>query len=104
MLANLHDEFAVRGSDKGFSDSWPHSIENLFTGHVALYYTKGLCCLLSGVCHITGRRRKGKGLVGPFRYNYYCGPTKDLALIQDQAFICVIMLFPPATKQDQVFI
>ena len=28
-------------------------------------------------------------------YNYYCGPTKDLALIRDPAFISVIMLFPP---------
>ena len=54
---------------------------------------KGLCHLLSGICHITGRRRKGKGLVAPFRYNDYCGPTKDPALIRDPAFILVIMLF-----------
>ena len=61
---------------------------------MVLYYTKGLCRPLSGVYHITGKRRKGKGLVGPFRlYDYYCGPTKD------PAFIFVIMLlFPPATK------
>ena len=36
--------------------------------------------------------------------NYYCGPTKDSALIRDPASIFVIMLFPPATKQDQAFI
>ena len=65
--------------------------------HEVLYYMKGLCRLLSGV-HITGRRRKRKGLVGLFRYNYYCGPMKDPALIRDPAFIFVIMLFPPATK------
>ena len=56
---------------------------------------KGLCRLLSGVCNVTGRRRKGKGLVVLCRYNYYCGPTKDPALIQDPVFIYVIMLFPP---------
>ena len=72
--------------------------------HVVLYYMMGLCCALSGVYHITGRKRKGKGLVGPFRYNYYCGPTKDLALIQDHAFIFVIMLFSPASKREQAFI
>ena len=59
---------------------------------------EGLCCVLSGVCHITGRRRKGKGLVGPFRYNYYREPTKDPALIRDPAYIFVIMLFSPAIK------
>ena len=61
---------------------------------------KRLCRLLSGICHITGRRRKGKGLEVPCKYNYYCGPTKDPALIrdpaliQDPAFIFVILLFP----------
>ena len=29
-----------------------------------------VCCQVS-VIYITGRRRKGKGLVGPHRYNYY---------------------------------
>ena len=80
MPANPHDELAVRGSDKRFSDRL-HSVEILFTDNVVLYYTKELYRPLSGVCHTTGRRGKGKGLVGPFRYNYYCGPTKDLALI-----------------------
>ena len=57
------------------------------------------------VCYITGRRRKGKGVVGPFRYNYYCGPpTKDPASIRDPAFIFVILLFLPATKRDHAFI
>ena len=51
---------SVCGSDKGFSDSDPLSIGNLFTDHVVFYYMKGLCCPLSGVCHITGRMRKGK--------------------------------------------
>ena len=69
---------------------------------MVLYYTKGLCCPLSGVCHITGRRRKG--LEVPCKYNYYGGPTTDPALIRDSAFILDIMLFPQATKQDQAFI
>ena len=75
------------------SDSWPHSVEILFTDHMVLYCTKGLCHPLSGVYHITGRRSKGKGLVVPCKYNYCCGPTKDQALIQDLAFIFLIMLF-----------
>ena len=75
-----------------------HSVEVLFADHMVLYYMKGLCRALSGVCHITGRRRNGKDSVGIFRYNYYCGPTKD------PAFISVIMLFSPATKQDQAYI
>ena len=58
LPANPNNKFAVCDSDKGFSDSWPHYIGNLFTGHVVLYYTKGLCRLrgrlLSGICHITG--------------------------------------------------
>ena len=70
---------------------------------MVLYYTKGLCYVLSGVRYITGRSRKEKGSVGPFRYNYYCGPTKDPLLIQDPAFIFVIMLFSLATKRDQAF-
>ena len=44
--------------------------ENLFTDHMVFYYTKGLCCPLASVCHITGRRRKGKGLEVPCKYNY----------------------------------
>ena len=70
------------------------------TDHVVLCYTKGLCRPLSGVYHITGRRRKKR----LSRYNYYFGPTKDTVLIQDPAliqnpaFIFVIMLFLPATK------
>ena len=58
----------------------------------------GLYRLMSGIYHITGRRRKGKGLEVPCKCNYYDGPTKDLALI------FVTMLFPPTTKLDQVFI
>ena len=44
------------------SNSWPHSVGNLFTPQVVLYYMKGLCRPLSSVCHITGTRKKGKGL------------------------------------------
>ena len=76
----------------------------LFTDHMVLCYTKGLCHPLLGICNSTGRRRKWKGLVVPCRYNYYCGPTKDPVLIQDPGFIFVIMLFPPATKRDQALI
>ena len=104
MLANPHDKFAIRGSDKRFSNVWPLSIGYLVTDHMVLYYTKGLCRPLSGICHITGRRGKGKGSVVPSKFNYYCEPIKDPVLIRDLAFIFAIMLFPPATKQDQEFI
>ena len=33
----------VRDSDKRLSDSLPHSIKILFTDHMILYYTQGLC-------------------------------------------------------------
>ena len=66
LPANPHNEFAVTGSDKRFSDSWLHSIKVLFADHVVLYYSKGLCCVLSGICYIIGRRRKRKGSIGPF--------------------------------------
>ena len=62
LPTNSHNKFAVQGSDKGFSDSWSHSIGDFFTDHVVLYYTKELRHLLSDICHITGRRRKGKAL------------------------------------------
>ena len=78
------------------SYSWLQSVRNLFKDHMTLYYMKGL-----GVCHITGRRRKGKGLEVSCKYNYYCGPTKFPALIRDPAFIFVIMQFCPANKRDQ---
>ena len=73
MLANSHYEFAVCGNDKQFSDSWPQYVKILFTDHTVLYYMKGLCLPMSGGCHFTGRRKKGKGLVVPCRYNCYCG-------------------------------
>ena len=104
LPANPHVEFAVRGSDEGFSDSWPYSIGNLFTDHVVLYYTKELCHPLSGVCHITGKGGKEKALKVPCKYNYYHGPTKDPALIRHSPFIFVIMLFPSATKRGQAFV
>ena len=69
------------------TDSWPHSVEALFTDHVVLCYTKGLCHPLPGICNSTERRRKGKGLVVSCRYNYCCGPTIDPELIQGPAFI-----------------
>ena len=50
------------------------------------------------VCHITGRRKKVKSLEASCKY-VYCESTKDLAFIQDPAFILVILLFPPATKR-----
>ena len=82
----------------------PSKLSLLTVDHVVLYYMERFCRPLSGVYHITVRRRKGKGLVGPFRYDYYCGPIKDPALIRVPAFIFVILLFPPVSKQDQVFV
>ena len=52
----------------------------------------------------TGRRRKGKGLEVPFKYNFYHGSTEDPTFNQDPAFIFAIMLFHLATKRDQEFI
>ena len=61
---------------------------------ITWYYStrKGsvVCCLTA---HITGRRRKEKGLEVPCKYNYYGAPTKDQVLIRDQVFSFVIMLF-----------
>ena len=37
-----HDELSVHSSDTGLSDNWLHSIGNLFTDNVVLYYMKGL--------------------------------------------------------------
>ena len=74
------------------------SVRNLFTDCVVLYYTKELCCTLSGICHmhITERRNKRKGLKGPSKYNFYCGPTKDPMLIQHLTFIKPGMRRPQA--------
>ena len=66
---------------------WPHSVGNLVTDPVVLYYMKGFCRPLSSVFYSTGRRAKGKGLEVLCKYSYYCGPTKDPALIRDLAFI-----------------
>ena len=60
-----------------------------------------MCCQASVI--LLGEGGK-EGSVGPFRYHYYCESTTDQVLIRDQAFIFVIMLFSPATKQDQAFI
>ena len=88
-MMNLQQQAVI--NDSQIIDHTP--LKFLFADHVVLYYMKGLCCVLSGVCYITGRRRKRKGSVGPFRYHYYCEPTKDPALSQDPAFIFIIMLF-----------
>ena len=102
LSANPHDEFAACGSDKEFSDSLPHSAGDLFTDQVIIYYTNGLCHQLSSIYHITGRRRKRKGL-DHVNIMIIVNPQKT-ALIRDLALIFVIMLSPPATKQDQAFI
>ena len=49
LWANPRNELTVRDSDKGFSDSWPYSVINLFTDQVVLYYMKGsvVRCLVS---------------------------------------------------------
>ena len=59
--ANLHDKFAMAVIKDSQIVGCTLS-ENLFTDHVILYYMKGRCHLLSSIYHITGRRRKGKGL------------------------------------------
>ena len=90
------------------SDSWPHSLGNLFTAQVVLYYMKRFCHPLSGVCHITGTRRKGKGLEVSCKYrgkyNLLLLTHKKPGANRELEFIFAIMLFLLATKQDQVFI
>ena len=46
-MANPHNEFEVRCSDKGFSDSRVQSIGNLFTDQIVVNNMKGLCHPLS---------------------------------------------------------
>ena len=40
-----------------------------------------ICCQASVILLGEGGKEERKGLVGPFGHNYYCGPTKDPALI-----------------------
>ena len=58
LTAHSHNKFVVI-KDSQMSCT---PLENSFIVHVVLYYTEGLYHLLSGVCHITGRKWKGKGL------------------------------------------
>ena len=66
LPANPHNEVVVTVI-KHFLIVGRTSSENLFTDQVVFYYTMGLCRLLSGICDITGRRRKGKGFKVPFK-------------------------------------
>ena len=93
----------VHCSNNRFSDSWPQSIGNLFTDHMVLEALLSTVCLF-GICHITGRRSRRKGLEVPCKYSYYCGPTKDPALIQDLVFIFATIVFPwPLNKTRHVY-
>ena len=103
-IHTMNSQYMAVINDSQVIGHCPLKLSLLTVDHVVLYYTESFCHPLSGVYHITVRRRKGKGLVGPFRYDYYCGPTKDPALIGVPAFIFVILLFPPASKQDQAFV
>ena len=70
---NFHDMTVIK-----YSQIVGHTLSEIYsqiTWHYIILH-KGLCRLLFGVCHITGRRKKGKGLKVPCKYNYYCGPTK----------------------------
>ena len=83
--ANQSTRWICSGCDKGFSDSVPHYVEKfIHTSRGIFYYMKGLCHPLSNVCHITGRRRKGKGLEVLCKYNYYYGSTKTWRLFKTQ--------------------
>ena len=61
-LANPHDEFAVCGSGKRFSDSWLHSVEVIFANHMVLYYMKGsiVCCQASVILLGEGGKEKAQ--------------------------------------------
>ena len=50
------------------------------------------------VYDITGRRRKEKGLVGLFRYNYYCGPHKRPGVNSRPGIYFCYNAISPATK------
>ena len=92
-------------SDKGFSDSTVATLHQKIYSQITWYFItrRGsvVRCPTSG--HISGRRRRGKGLQVQCTYNFYYGSTKHPAFIWDPACIFVIMLFPPATKRDQAF-
>ena len=67
-------QWILSGGDSQIVGCTP--MENLFTDHMVFCYMKRLCHPLSSICHITGRRRKGKSLEVPCKYNYYCGIHK----------------------------
>ena len=92
--ANPHNEFAVPVI--GASQIVSHIPKNYsqITCGILLYTQRG-----SVVCHITGRRRKGKVLEVSCKCIYYYDSTKTQHL-----FIFAIVLFPLTTKRDQAFI
>ena len=93
-MANPYNKFAVAViTDSQMVGRTPS--ENIFTDHVVFCYMKRLCHVLSDVCHITGSRKKGKGLEVPCKY---------YEATKDPVFIFVIMLVPLSTKRDQAFI
>ena len=83
-----------------------HTPSKVYLPQIMWYYITrrgSVVCCQASISYYWEKEER-KGLVGQFRYDYYCGPTKDPALIRDPTFIFVILLFPPATKRDQAFI
>ena len=75
-----------------------------FYSQVTWYYITRRALLCAVKCLLYYWEEEMKRLSRTIRYNYYCEPTKDLALIRDLVFIFVIMLFSLSTKRDQAFI
>ena len=98
-IHTMNSQYVAVINDSQVISHSPSKLSLLTVDHVVLYYMEEFCRPLSGVYHITVRRRKGKGLVGPFRYDYYCGPIKDLALIQVPALFLLYCYLPqPVNK------
>ena len=86
----------LQWQDIEFPDSGIHSTEKLITDHKVFYYTKGLLYTSMILLREGGMKKAENYHVNICIYCYKS--TKG------PAFIFVITLFPPATKQDQVFI
>ena len=87
----------LQWQDIEFPDSGGiHSTEKLITDHKVFYYTKGLL-YTSMILLREGGMKKAENYHVNICIHCYKS-TKGLP------FILVITLFPPATKQDQVFI
>ena len=95
-MANPDEEFAV-AVIKDSQIVGRTLSEILFTNHMVFCYIRGLCHLLSGIYHITGRKRKGKGLEVPCKYQLLFWIHKRPHVYLRPGIYCC-NAGPPATK------